>query len=247
MSKMLLDEKPLIVLPSLAKAIGVNPAIVLQQIHYWLQEKKHFYDGSYWTYNTYDSWSEQFQHLTPRGVRSILDKLEKIGLVESNNYNKSGYNHTKWYTINYNVLNGFRPKEQIDVSISDTSERQSVTHLINTENNTENTITSNDVRDKIDFDLFWDNYDKKVGHKNKIKRKWDRLRESTQLIILKHIELYKKAQPNKRYRKNPETYLNNESWNDEIIEENNGIYTKHLTEDKLRAIANDIANDPDLK
>ena len=99
----------------------------------------------------------------------------------------------------------------------------------------------------IDFDLFWDNYDKKVGHKDKIKRKWDRLRESTQLIILKHIELYKRAQPNKRYRKNPETYLNNESWNDEIIEENNGVYTKHLTENKLRAIANDIANDPDLK
>ena len=35
-----------------------------------------------------------------------------------------------------------------------------------------------------------------------------------------YIEKYKQAQPDKRYRKNPDTYLRNESWNDELI--NNG-------------------------
>ena len=34
---------------------------------------------------------------------------------------------------------------------------------------------------------------------------------------MKHLPLYKKSQPNKKYRKDPATYLNNKSWNDEII------------------------------
>jgi hypothetical protein len=40
---------------------------------------------------------------------------------------------------------------------------------------------------------------------------------------IKYIEGYKKAQPDKKYRKNPDTYLRNESWNDEII---NSSYQK---------------------
>ncbi len=32
-----------------------------------------------------------------------------------------------------------------------------------------------------------------------------------------YIPKYKAAQPNKQYRKNPETFLNNKSWNDELI------------------------------
>ena len=34
---------------------------------------------------------------------------------------------------------------------------------------------------------------------------------------MNHLPLYKKSQPNKKYRKDPATYLNNKSWNDEII------------------------------
>ena len=32
-----------------------------------------------------------------------------------------------------------------------------------------------------------------------------------------HIPKYKIQQPEKRFRKNPDTYINNKSWNDEII------------------------------
>jgi len=34
---------------------------------------------------------------------------------------------------------------------------------------------------------------------------------------MKFIPLYIKERPNKQYRKNPETFLRNKSWNDEII------------------------------
>jgi len=74
--------------------------------------------------------------------------------------------------------------------------------------------TSNDV---YEFDSFWDDYDKKVGNKTKLRTKWDKLSKRDKLAIKEYIPKYKKAQPDKRYRKNPETFLNNKSWNDEII------------------------------
>lgn len=39
MSKLLIDDYPIQVLPKLAKVIGLNEAIILQQLHYWLNSK----------------------------------------------------------------------------------------------------------------------------------------------------------------------------------------------------------------
>ncbi len=75
-------------------------------------------------------------------------------------------------------------------------------------------------KDKIDFDIFWNLYDKKVN-KVKTKIKWDRLSKETQQKVLDHIPKYIKSTPDKKFRKNPDTYLNNQSWNDEIIVTNN--------------------------
>jgi hypothetical protein len=69
----------------------------------------------------------------------------------------------------------------------------------------------------ISFEAFWDAYDKKVGKKEKISRKWEKRKKADRLKIMSYIEAYKQANPDKKYRKNPETFLNNESWNDEII------------------------------
>ena len=37
-NRMLLDERPLVLLPSLAMAVGVNEAIVIQQLHFYLAD-----------------------------------------------------------------------------------------------------------------------------------------------------------------------------------------------------------------
>lgn len=70
---------------------------------------------------------------------------------------------------------------------------------------------------KIGFDVFWNEYDKKVGVNEKIKFKWDNLKYEDQLAILDYIPKYKFSEPNKKFRKNPESFLNQKSWNDEII------------------------------
>ena len=85
------------------------------------------------------------------------------------------------------------------------------------ETETENrTITINE-NINIDFEWFWNDYDKKVGDKQKLKKKWNKLTDIERQNAMNYIELYKQSVPDKQFRKNPETFLNNKSWNDEII------------------------------
>ena len=67
------------------------------------------------------------------------------------------------------------------------------------------------------FNDFWETYDKKRGDKEKLKKKWETLKQSDKEKILEYIPQYKLAQPDKNFRKDPQTFLNNKSWNDEII------------------------------
>ena len=85
------------------------------------------------------------------------------------------------------------------------------------ETETENrTITINE-NINIDFEWFWNEYDKKVGDKQKLKKKWNKLTDEERQNAMNYLDLYKQSVPDKQFRKNPETFLNNKSWNDEII------------------------------
>lgn len=113
MNNLLIDEHPLIVLPKLAEKIGLNEAILLQQIHFWLGKKKHYKDGRYWVYNTYKEWEKQFPFWSVSTIRRTVTSLEKQNLLITGNYNKLGIDNTKWYSIDYNVINSMsRPSVQ---------------------------------------------------------------------------------------------------------------------------------------
>lgn len=71
----------------------------------------------------------------------------------------------------------------------------------------------------IEFDVFWEAYQKKVGSQAKLQKKWSKLTNKDREAIMMHVPRYVLATPDKQFRKNPETYLNNKSWNDEIIVE----------------------------
>lgn len=68
----------------------------------------------------------------------------------------------------------------------------------------------------IPFETFWELYDKKV-EKDSCTAKWVKLTNQEREDAMKYIPLYVKATPEKKFRKNPETFLNNKSWQDEII------------------------------
>ena len=80
--------------------------------------------------------------------------------------------------------------------------------------------------EKIDFSVFWELYGKKKGNKSKVEKKWNILSLSTQEKIIETLPNFKKSISDIQFLPFPETYLNNERWNDEIEETR--------TEDKIR-------------
>lgn len=65
--------------------------------------------------------------------------------------------------------------------------------------------------------MVWTLYDKMVGDKERLCKKWNRLTDDDKRAVFDYIPKYKLSQPDKQYRKHFETFLNNRSWNDEII------------------------------
>ena len=50
----LFDKHPIVIDTTLAQVVGLNEAIVLQQLNYWLHSKSAKYiDGRLWVYNTF--------------------------------------------------------------------------------------------------------------------------------------------------------------------------------------------------
>lgn len=67
------------------------------------------------------------------------------------------------------------------------------------------------------FEEFWELYDKKVGKKDILIKKWLKISDEERESAMSYIPKYKLAQPDKKYRKNPETFINQKAWNDELI------------------------------
>lgn len=111
MSKLLINEVPLMCLPSLAVKIGLNEALFIQQLHYWVDRSKNIIDGRQWVYNTMADWSKQFPFWSQKTLSRTISNLEKQKLVISGNYNQKGYDRTKWYTIDYGVLERLEKKQ----------------------------------------------------------------------------------------------------------------------------------------
>lgn len=106
MSKLLINEYPIAVLPKLAKVIGLNEAIVLQQVHYWLENPKTgvWFGGHKWIHNTYAEWQENFPFWSVETVKRAIHSLEDVGLLISEQFAPNPFDKTKSYRVNYEQL-----------------------------------------------------------------------------------------------------------------------------------------------
>ncbi|EHF6669297.1 replication protein RepO [Salmonella enterica] len=112
MSNLLINESPLQVLPTLACAIGLNEAVIVQQMHYWMKDSQHFYDGRRWIYNSVASWQKQFPFWSEATIKRALGSLESQGVIVSGNYNRDPRDRSKWYSINYVILSTIESSTQ---------------------------------------------------------------------------------------------------------------------------------------
>ncbi len=62
--------------------IGLNEAIVLQQLHYWLRDTGSGMecDGVRWIYNTTEQWLEQFPFWSESTLKRAFASLKALGL-----------------------------------------------------------------------------------------------------------------------------------------------------------------------
>ena len=86
-----------------ATRYGVTAAVLLKNIGYWiaknLNNRKHFHENRYWTYNSYKAFGKLYPFWTPKQIRTALDKLVEEEVLIKGNFNVKGYDKTNWYTI----------------------------------------------------------------------------------------------------------------------------------------------------
>jgi|GEM_PF-1509868 len=89
--------------PKIATSHGVDAAIFIHNIAFWViknkANKKNFINGYYWTYNSYDAFSEIFKFWSIPQLKRIIKKLKENGIIRVENHNQKKYDKTNWYTI----------------------------------------------------------------------------------------------------------------------------------------------------
>lgn len=85
------------------------------------------------------------------------------------------------------------------------------------ENGYKVTAPPKEVKDEYTFERAWNLYDKKVGCKAKLEKKWNSMSKKDRKDAIEYIPLYVLSKPDKQYRKNFQTFLNQRGWEDELI------------------------------
>jgi len=137
----------------------------------------------------------------------------------------------KEYLIVKNVVSMYPNKMNVNIFSLNVDNQ-----ALNVDNQNQSKVKESKVKEKKEklFTKFWDLYSKKVDTK-KAKMKFLKLSQQDIDKIFKTLPWYIKQTPDKQYRKNPCTYLNNHSWNDEIdIPKIAKPQTKEEVEEEIR-------------
>ena len=122
----------------------------------------------------------------------------------------------------YNDSNSPKVRACIDKELIKVKNRVLIEYLYSMHTHTQEEEEQEEEKEEeqyinIDFEFFWIEYDKKVGDKQKLIKKWNNLTDAEREKIMEYLPSYKQSVPDKQFRKNPETFFNNKSWNDEIV------------------------------
>lgn len=89
-----------------------NVAIFIENLVSWLRfniskdkpEDRNFFEGRYWSFNSYPAFAKLFPGWTPKVIRTIVAKCVKLGLVLIGNFNHKKYDNTNWYSLSDQAL-----------------------------------------------------------------------------------------------------------------------------------------------
>lgn len=229
---LLISEPPLQVLPTLARLIGLNEAIILQQVHYWLQRSNNVRDGYRWVYNSYPEWYKQMPiWKSETTMRTAFKNLEKQGLLITANYNKAKFDKTKWYRINYEKLslleNEARSAKNWQTKNQDLADGSAKNWQTNTnrlpettsENNKHSASHSNAQsvsQLEKEFEEVWSKYPNKKGKKQAFNhyKAWRRksVKHTNEYLLKKLDEYIRYVEQRRRTGFSSLSFMNGSTW-----------------------------------
>lgn len=123
MSRFLIDDRPLIVLPSLAKLLGsIERALVLQQIHWLSQQPKSGVvddDGNKWVWGTLKEWSEDyFSMWSAATLKYHFRWLRENDYIIVEQLSRNKWDKTNYYRINYSTLEKHTAQKGVHPTLS---------------------------------------------------------------------------------------------------------------------------------
>jgi hypothetical protein len=144
--------------------------------------------------------------LTEKEVRTALSKLEKTKEVGKQTTSVN----TTLTMLNYDLYQSMgKPTDKQKANEGQSRGKRGAT----TKEYKEEEELKEDK--EILFEQFWNLYDKKVERKNCF-NKFIQLDLKVIEKIINVVPFYVKSTPDPKYRKNPETWINGECWNDEL-------------------------------
>ena len=105
MNKLILNEPPLMILPSLACEVGLNEAIFAQQLHYWLDKSTTNIDNKKWVYKSMNEWEEEFPFWSNSTIKRAIKSLKKSDILLVKKLSSRVF-----YSINQSKIDQIKPK-----------------------------------------------------------------------------------------------------------------------------------------
>jgi len=156
-----------------------------------------------------------------------LSERQKLSETNSKNGSLGGKQKVK-----RTVSESKRPQSEIKANQSNIEEEREREKEIEGEGEKEKEGFSDFEILDVQFEEFWNLYEKKKGRAD-CEKKWKKVPPAEKEKILDHVPKYVQSTPDVQYRMNPETYLNGKHWNDEIIIRQNKNGTKQTSGNKF--------------
>lgn len=98
--------------PQIAEIVGLGAAIVFERLRFFVEKKAEnkntpsyfLKQGQWWVYNSCKDWANIIPGLSQKQIGRALEKLFQLGFIRRNNYNRTKYDRTYWYTVNPEIL-----------------------------------------------------------------------------------------------------------------------------------------------
>lgn len=232
-SKLLIDEPPLLVFPSLAALVGTDESLILQQVHFLSLIVRPDEHGVRWVRKTYGEWHQIFHWYSLDTVKRAFRVLEKGQFLLSRMEKRYAADRTKSYRVNYDKLDAVPPRR---VNLHDhegnlpppsgqnasmSSGQNASSDITRVKSNNKNNIYIPSREGEIyTFDEFFGDLPRK-RNRAKAKQAWDELNPDLELQgkIRTAVKRAKNSTDweTKKFIPSPETLIRDRFWENDYI------------------------------